>query len=53
MYYGVVGKGAYKKIGEQAPVEITVSQNLEEGLIAVKVGHIPLKMRRSFLQIII
>ncbi|MBK6913344.1 MAG: 3'(2'),5'-bisphosphate nucleotidase CysQ [Ignavibacteriales bacterium] len=36
MYYGVVGKGAYKKIGEQAPVEITVSQNLEEGLIAVK-----------------
>jgi 3'(2'), 5'-bisphosphate nucleotidase len=36
MYYGVVGKGAYKKIGEQAPDEITVSQNLEAGLIAVK-----------------
>lgn len=36
MYYGVVGKGAYKKIGEQAPVAISVSQNLEAGFIAVK-----------------
>ncbi len=36
MYYGVVGKGAYKKRGEQTPVEISVSKNLDAGLIAVK-----------------
>ena len=50
LYYGIVGSGAYKQIGDAAPHKISVRKVPEDGITVIKSHSHPSKQIDSYLQ---